>query len=97
MAEHAFELGLGSCIWCDLSAPLRYEIRYKEDIELGRLYYAVCLGATEFTPYTITRFVEIPDKVTIIDEDGYVYEDRPVLEIADYAFFGAYDVNTLVT
>ena len=96
LADHAFELGLGSCIWCDLSAPLRYEIRYKEDIELRKFYYAVCLGATEFTPYTITRFVEIPDKVTLIDEDGDVYENRPVLEIADYAFFGAYDVNTLV-
>ncbi len=96
LADHAFTLGLGSCIWCDLSAPLRYEIRYKEDIEARKFYYAVCLGATEFSPYTVTRFLEIPDTVTLIDDSGYVYENRPVLEIADYAFFGAYDVNTLV-
>lgn len=95
IVEHAYELGLGSCIWCDKSV-LRFEVAYREHPVLMRQYYAVCVGAEKFSPYSITHFVNIPDQVTIYEENGMVYENIPVIEIAEKAFQFAYDVNTLI-
>ena len=92
--EHNYTLGLGSCPWCDVSV-LRYEVRSRQHNDLMKQYYAVCLGAVEFTPYSVTRFVNIPDTVTVV-QDGIIYENVPVVEIEPYAFHEAYDVNTLI-
>lgn len=92
--EHNYTVGLGSCPWCDISV-LRYEVRSRQHDTLMKQYYAVCLGAVEFTPYSVTRFVNIPDTVTV-EQDGIIYENVPVVEIEDYAFHEAYDVNTLI-
>ena len=91
---HNFALGLGSCPWCDVSV-LRYDVRERQHATLMKQYYAVCLGAEEFTPYSVTRFVNIPDTITI-EKDGIVYTNIPVVEIEDRAFLHAYDVNTLI-
>lgn len=95
VVDHEYELGLGSCIWCDKSV-LRFEVAYREHPVLMRQYYAVCVGAEKFTPYSITHFVNIPDRVTLYEANGTVYEDIPVIEIAEKAFQFAYDVNTLI-
>ena len=64
-----------------------------------RQYYAICVGAEIFTPYSVTRFVDIPDAVTLIETEGenkgMIYENIPVAEIAEKAFYQAYDVNKL--
>ena len=92
--DHNYTVGLGSCPWCDISV-LRYEVRSRQHDTSMKQYYAVCLGAVEFTPYSVTRFVNIPDTVTV-EQDGIMYENVPVMEIEDYAFHEAYDVNTLI-
>lgn len=95
---HNYTVGLGSCIWCDKSV-LRYKIGERQDDNLMKQYYAICIGAEIFTPYSITRFIEIPDRVTLVesegDNKGMVFENLPVIEIAEKAFFAAFDVNKL--
>ena len=98
--DHAYSIGFGSCIWCDVHSELKYEIRERDNLGGGREFYAVCLGMDrdEYTPFTILRFLDIPDTITFKDVNEYNDEVTyvcPVTEIADYAFCEWYDINTV--
>lgn len=88
-ADHDYILG--SCRWCDLSL-LRYEIRQKP----SGLYYAVCMGAEIFTPYSAVRFIEIPSQITYKDEDSGSTYVCPVTEIEANAFLEHYELNSVI-
>ena len=91
--NHDYTRGLGSCYWCDI-AVLRYEIKYSYDPIFGKQPYAVCVGAENFTPFTIVRILEISDYVTA-EIDG-VYKDVPVTEIEEKCFFEWHDINKVI-